>query len=106
MSYTGPNKIDLREEIMNKTDLIAQMAQRSELTKKASQAALNSILTTITKRLSEGDQVPLSGFGTFALSYHPARTGRNPQTGEEIMIEGANKVQFKPAKALKSTLAE
>ena len=89
---------------MNKTDLIAQMAQRSELTKKASQAALN--LTTITKRLSEGDQVPLSGFGTFALSYHPARAGRNPQTGEEIMIEGANKVQFKPAKALKSTLAE
>ncbi|MBQ4847897.1 HU family DNA-binding protein [Pseudoalteromonas sp. MMG013] len=91
---------------MNKTELIAAMAQHSDLTKKSSQVVLNCILSSITKRLSEGDQVPLSGFGTFALSYHPAKSGRNPQTGEEIMIEGANKVQFKPAKALKSALAE
>ncbi|KAF7773742.1 DNA-binding protein HU-alpha [Pseudoalteromonas citrea] len=91
---------------MNKTQLIAQMAEHSELTKKSSQAALQSILAVISKRLSEGDQVPIAGFGTFALSYHPAKAGRNPRTGEEIMIEGANKVQFKPAKALKSALAE
>ncbi|ALO42364.1 HU family DNA-binding protein [Pseudoalteromonas sp. SS15] len=90
---------------MNKSELVSAMAAHSELTKKDSQAALNSILAIIKKRLSEGDQVPISGFGTFALSYHPAKMGRNPQTGEEIMIEGANKVQFKVAKALKDALA-
>ncbi|HCV03290.1 MAG TPA: HU family DNA-binding protein, partial [Pseudoalteromonas sp.] len=46
----------------------------------------------------------INGFGTFALSYYPARKGRNPQTGEEIEIEGANKPVFKPAKALKDAL--
>ena len=90
---------------MNKSELVSAMAAHSELKKKDSQAALNSILTIIKKRLSEGDQVPITGFGTFALSYHPAKMGRNPQTGEEIMIEGANKVQFKVAKALKDALA-
>lgn len=89
---------------MNKTQLIAEMAKHSELTKKDSQAALTSIQKMITKSLSEGDQVQINGFGTFALSYYPARTGRNPQTGEAIEIEGANKAVFKPAKALKDRL--
>lgn len=89
---------------MNKTQLIAEMAKQSELTKKDSQAALTSIQKVITKSLSEGDQVQINGFGTFALSYYPAHTGRNPQTGEAIEIEGANKAVFKPAKALKDRL--
>lgn len=100
------NALTEREEYMNKTELVAEMARHSELTKKTSQRVLKCLLSTISKRLSEGDQVPLSGFGTFALSYHPEKKGRNPQTGEEIIIEGANKVQFKPAKALKDALAE
>ncbi|WP_338365861.1 HU family DNA-binding protein [uncultured Pseudoalteromonas sp.] len=89
---------------MNKAQLVANMAQHSELTKKDTQAALSSLLKVITKSLSEGDQVQISGFGTFALSYYPARSGRNPQTGESIEIEGANKAVFKPAKALKERL--
>lgn len=80
------------------------MARRSELTKKDSKAALASLLKSIQKSLSEGDQVQVNGFGTFSLSYHPARSGRNPQTGETIEIEGANKPVFKAAKALKDSL--
>ena len=89
---------------MNKAQLVAQIAKRSELTKKDTQAALTTLQKVITKSLSEGDQVQINGFGTFALSYYPARTGRNPQTGESIEIEGANKPVFKPAKALKDLL--
>ena len=89
---------------MNKAQLVAQIAKRSELTKKDTQAALTSLQKVITKSLSEGDQVQINGFGTFALSYYPARTGRNPQTGESIEIEGANKPVFKTAKALKDLL--
>ncbi|BDF94494.1 MULTISPECIES: HU family DNA-binding protein [Pseudoalteromonas] len=89
---------------MNKSELISTMSARSELTKKDSQAALSSMLAVITKSLSEGDQVQINGFGTFALSYYPARTGRNPQTGAAIEIEGANKPVFKAAKALKDAL--
>ncbi|CAM2899918.1 transcriptional regulator [Pseudoalteromonas atlantica] len=89
---------------MNKAQLVAQIAKRSELTKKDTQAALTSLQKVITKSLSEGDQVQINGFGTFALSYYPARTGRNPQTGESIEIEGATKPVFKPAKALKDLL--
>lgn len=89
---------------MNKSQLVAQIAQKSDLTKKDSQAALTSFQKIITKSLSEGDQVQINGFGTFALSYYPARKGRNPQTGEDIEIPGANKAVFKPAKALKDLL--
>lgn len=89
---------------MNKADLISAMSAHSELTKKDSHAALSSMLAVITKSLSEGDQVQINGFGTFALSYYPARTGRNPQTGAAIEIEGANKPVFKAAKALKESL--
>ncbi|NMM39480.1 HU family DNA-binding protein [Pseudoalteromonas arctica] len=89
---------------MNKAQLISAMSAHSELTKKESKAALSSMLAAITKSLSEGDQVQVNGFGTFALSYYPARTGRNPQTGEVINIEGANKPVFKAAKVLKESL--
>ncbi|WP_283710801.1 HU family DNA-binding protein [Pseudoalteromonas prydzensis] len=86
---------------MNKAELISAMSAHSELTKKDSHAALSSMLAVITQSLSEGDQVQINGFGTFALSYYPARTGRNPQTGAVIEIAGANKPVFKAAKALK-----
>lgn len=89
---------------MNKAELITTMSMYSELSKKDSRAALTSLLKAITKSLSEGDQVQVSGFGTFALSYYPARSGRNPQTGEILEIEGANKPVFKAAKVLKDAL--
>ncbi|WP_462151295.1 HU family DNA-binding protein [Pseudoalteromonas xiamenensis] len=90
---------------MNKKSLVEFMSAQAELPKTHVNAALNSLLAIITKRLSEGDQVQLHNLGTFTLSYHPAKEGRNPQTGEKILIEGANKVLFKPAKALKEALS-
>ncbi|WMN59837.1 HU family DNA-binding protein [Pseudoalteromonas xiamenensis] len=90
---------------MNKKSLVEIMSAQAELPKTHVNAALNSLLAIITKRLSEGDQIQLHHLGTFALSYHPAKEGRNPQTGEKILIEGANKVLFKPAKALKEALS-
>lgn len=89
---------------MNKAQLIAAIAQNTQLTKKETHAAISSLQKVITRSLSEGDQVQITGFGTFALSYYPARIGRNPQTGETIEIEGANKAVFKPAKTLKAQL--
>ncbi|WP_343043984.1 HU family DNA-binding protein [Pseudoalteromonas caenipelagi] len=93
------------ESGMNKSELITAMSTHSALTKKDTKAALDALLAVIKKRLAEGDQMPIAGLGTFALSYHPAKAGRNPKTGETILIEGANKVQFKAAKALKDALA-
>lgn len=90
---------------MNKKALIDAMAKHSELPKSQTTAALNSLMNIINKRLSEGDQITLHNLGTFTLSYHPAKEGRNPQTGEKIVIEGANKVVFKPAKGFKEALA-
>ncbi|WP_372761505.1 HU family DNA-binding protein [Pseudoalteromonas sp.] len=89
---------------MNKAQLVAAIGEKSQLTKKEAAAALTSLQKVITQSLSEGDQVQITGFGTFALSYYPARTGRNPQTGAAIEIAGANKAVFKAAKALKDAL--
>ncbi|WP_404340372.1 HU family DNA-binding protein [Pseudoalteromonas mariniglutinosa] len=89
---------------MNRTQLVTVMAEKSALTKKDTQAFIASFQKMITQSLAEGDQVQITGFGTFALSYYPARAGRNPQTGATIEIAGANKAIFKPAKALKEQL--
>ena len=69
---------------MNKTELIAAIAEKAELTKKDSDAAVNAIFETISTALAGGDKVQLAGFGTFEVRERPARTGRNPQTKEEI----------------------
>ena len=71
---------------MNKTELIAAIAEKAELTKKDSDAAVNAIFETISTALAGGDKVQLAGFGTFEVRERPARTGRNPQTKEEIEI--------------------
>jgi len=86
---------------VNKKQLIDAMHGRSGLTKQQSAAALTSLIEAITRSLHEGDAVFIPKFGNFSLSYHPAKRGRNPQTGEEIEIAGQNKVAFKCAKALK-----
>lgn len=89
---------------MNKSQLMRFMAQHSELKQKDANAIINIITDAITKSLSEGDQVNLPGFGTFALSYHPEKLGRNPKTGEQLVIPGANKIAFKPGKKLKEAI--
>lgn len=86
---------------MNKAELIASVAEKSELTKKDAEKAVTAILETIGDALAEGDKVQLVGFGTFEIRERAARKGRNPQTGEEIQIAAAKVPVFKAGKQLR-----
>jgi nucleoid DNA-binding protein len=89
---------------MNKGDLINELSKVT-CTKKEAEAAVNSIFEIITKALKKKDTVTLVGFGTFKVSKRTARTGRNPQTGEEIKIKAKSVPKFVAGKALKDAVA-
>ena len=86
---------------MNKTELIAEIAEKAGLSKKDSEAAVKAFIDAVSESLKKGDKVQLVGFGTFEVSERPARTGRNPQTGETIEIAASRTPKFKAGKALK-----
>lgn len=86
---------------MNKMDIIAAVAEKSGLKKKDAEIAVNSFLETIEEALKEGDKVQLIGFGTFETRTRAARTGRNPKTGEEMLIPESVVPAFKPGNKLK-----
>ena len=86
---------------MNKATLIAKVAEKSELSKKQAEAALNALTDTITEALKEGEKVQLLGFGTFELKERAARTGRKPTTGETIEIPAKKTPTFKAGKGFK-----
>lgn len=90
---------------MNKTDLIGQVAGKTDLTKKDVEKVINTLFATIEDVLREGDKVQLIGFGTFEVRERQARKGRNPQTGEEIEIPATRIPAFKAGKALKDAIA-
>ncbi len=90
---------------MTKADIIAAVAEKTELSKKASQEALEAILDTITAELAKGGSVTLTGFGTFKISARKARTGVNPQKpSEKIEIPAMNLPAFKAGKVLKDAV--
>ncbi|MDK2823043.1 MAG: DNA-binding protein HU-beta [Clostridia bacterium] len=89
---------------MNKTELISSVAEKSELTKKDAEKAVNALFASIEEALSRGEKVQLVGFGTFEVRDRKARTGRNPQTGEEIQIPAAKVPAFKAGKSLKDAV--
>ena len=90
---------------MTKTELVENMANDAGISKAAAGAALDSFVDNVKKALKEKDgKLPLIGFGTFSKSHRKARTGRNPQTGEEIQIKAHNVVSFKPGKKLKEAV--
>ena len=89
---------------MTKTDLIAQVAEQTSLTKKDSAAAVDAVFAAITTALSQGDGLSLTGFGSFAVSERAAKEGRNPKTGEKMAIAASKAVKFKPGKALKDSV--
>ncbi len=89
---------------MNKTELIAAIAERTELSKKDAEAALKAFTETVAEELVKGGKVQLVGFGTFEVSERPAREGRNPRTGETMKIEAAKAPKFKAGKALKDAV--
>ncbi|MNJ46561.1 DNA-binding protein HU [compost metagenome] len=86
---------------MNKSDLVNQVAESTELSKKDATKAVDAVFEAISEALQKGDKVRLVGFGNFEVRERSARKGRNPQTGEEIEIPASKIPAFKPGKALK-----
>jgi len=91
---------------MNKTELIAKMAEKAELSKKDVEKALKAFEETVTEELQDGGKVQLVGFGTFEVTERKPRVGRNPKTNEEILIPGCKAPKFKAGKALKEAIKE
>ncbi len=89
---------------MNKSDLLTAMVEKSGLTKKDSEKALNAFIASVEGALKKGDKVSLVGFGTFEVRKRPARTGINPQTKKPIKIKASKAPAFKAGKAFKDAL--
>ncbi|OUQ13115.1 DNA-binding protein [Lachnoclostridium sp. An14] len=86
---------------MNKTELIAAIAERAEISKKDAEKALKAFTEAVADELVKGEKVQLVGFGTFEVSERAAREGRNPKSGEPMKIEASRTPKFKAGKALK-----
>ncbi|MCI2048996.1 MAG: HU family DNA-binding protein [Lachnospiraceae bacterium] len=89
---------------MNKTELVAAIAEKAGLSKKDAEAALKAFTETVTKELKKGGKVQLVGFGTFEVAKRAAREGRNPQTGKAMKIKASKAPKFKAGKALKDSI--
>ena len=89
---------------MKKSELINAIAEQSNLSKADAGRSLDALIKTIETTLKAGDAITLVGFGTFAVKDRPERTGRNPQTGQEITIAAAKVPSFKPGKSLKDAV--
>ena len=89
---------------MNKTELVAAMAEQTNISKKDAEAALKAFIDVVSEELKKGEKVQLVGFGTFEVSERAAREGRNPQTGETMEIKASKTPKFKAGKALKDMM--
>ncbi|MFZ2620577.1 MAG: HU family DNA-binding protein [Alphaproteobacteria bacterium] len=89
---------------MNKQELIAQVASTSGLTKADASKAVDSVFDSITKSLSKGKEVRLTGFGTFTTTKRKATTGRNPRTGAAIKIAASTQPKFRAGKSLRDAV--
>lgn len=86
---------------MNKSEFVAEIAKKSNLTKKDSELSLNSLIEVVSETLKKGDKITLVGFGSFEVRKRKARTGTNPQTKEPIKIPAKKVAVFRPGKGLK-----
>ena len=91
---------------MNKTELIAAVAEKTGLTKKDAERVVSATFETIACSLTKGDKVAVSGFGNFEVKTREARVGRNPRTNETVQIPATKLPAFKAAKALKDAVAK
>ena len=89
---------------MNKAELVAEVAKKTNFTKKDAETAINAFLETVQKALVKGEKVQLIGFGTFETRKQAARMGKNPQTGKAVKIAACAKPAFKAGKALKEAV--
>ena len=91
---------------MNKTELIAAVAEKTGMTKKDAERVIHATFESVTEALAKGDKVAVSGFGNFEVKAREARVGRNPRTKESIQIPATKLPAFKAAKALKDAVAK
>ena len=89
---------------MNKTELVAAVAEQADISKKDAEKVLKAFVDVVTEEMKKGEKVQLVGFGTFEVSERAAREGRNPQTGAEMTIAASKAPKFKAGKALKDML--
>lgn len=89
---------------MNKAELVAAIAEKTELSKKDSEKALKAFIDVVTEELTKGEKIQLVGFGTFEVAERAAREGRNPQTGATMNIPASKAPKFKAGRALKDTV--
>ena len=89
---------------MNKTELVAAIAQETQLSKKDAEAAVKAFIDVVAGELKKGEKVQLVGFGTFEVSERAAREGRNPRSGETMTIAASKAPKFKAGKALKDMI--
>ncbi len=91
---------------MNKTELVAAVAEKAGMSKKDTEKVIAGVFDVIGEALAQGDKVQIAGFGGFEVKAREARTGRNPKTGETIEIPASKAPVFKAGKALKDKVAE
>ena len=91
---------------MNKTELVAAVAQKTGLTKKDAERVVNATVDTLVESLKKGEKVQISGFGIFEVKTREARVGRNPRTRQTIQIPASRQPVFKASKTLKDAVAE
>ncbi|MBP3217148.1 MAG: HU family DNA-binding protein [Lachnospiraceae bacterium] len=89
---------------MNKTEIVAAISERAEISKKDAEKALKAFTDVVAEELKKGEKVQLVGFGTFEVSERAAREGRNPHTGETMTIAASKAPKFKAGKALKDAI--
>jgi DNA-binding protein HU-beta len=89
---------------LNKAELVGSVADKAEVTKKDAEKVTSAVFDVIEEALAKGDKVQLVGFGTFEVRARAARTGRNPQTGEEIQISATRVPAFRAGKALRDSI--
>lgn len=89
---------------MNKTELVAAIAEKTELSKKDAEKALKAFTDVVAEELKKGEKIQLVGFGTFEVAERPEREERNPSTGKAMKIAASKSPKFKAGKALKDTV--
>ena len=90
---------------MNKTELVNAVAEKADFSKKDADKAVAAVLDSITDALAQGDKVQIVGFGTFEVRARAEKQGRNPKTGEAMIVPASNLPAFKAGKALKEAVA-
>ena len=91
---------------MNKTELVNAIAEKADFSKKDAEKAVAAVLDSITNALAQGDKVQIVGFGTFEVRARAEKQGRNPKTGEAMIVPASNLPAFKAGKALKEAVAK